>query len=163
MKRIIFLLTLGLVFASCEKKNSTTEELQPEQTTTEFRVAGEMTIQIGPNPYVAHDTMVVKVDEKEQVMTIEMQQIKFSDRMPGLDIYADNMPYMNNNNTLLVEQDTVVLTFGPERRPYTDCPLANFRDTLDLNNRQMRFNCTFAHKDKEMGDMPARFVGKFIK
>ena len=158
MKRIIFFLTICLVFAACEKK----EEVKEQPKTTEYRVAGTLAIQMGPNSFANPDTMVVTVDEKQQVLSVAMLQVKFSDKMPvALDVFADNLPYRNNNNTLLVEQDTVVLTWGPERAPYMDCPLANFRDTLDLNNRQMRFNCTFVHK--KMGDMPARFEGDIIQ
>lgn len=158
MKRIIFFLTICLVFAACEKK----EEVKEQPKTTEYRVAGTLAIQMGPNSFANPDTMVVTVDEKQQVLSVAMLQVKFSDKMPvALDVFADNLPYRNNNNTLLVEQDTVVLTWGPEHAPYMDCPLANFRDTLDLNNRQMRFSCTFAHK--KMGDMPARFEGDIIQ
>ncbi|MBR1515698.1 MAG: hypothetical protein IJ621_02990 [Paludibacteraceae bacterium] len=158
MKRIIFFLTICLVFAACEKK----EEVKEQPKTTEYRVAGTLAIQMGPNSFANPDTMLVTVDEKQQVLSVAMLQVKFSDKMPvALDVFADNLPYLDNNNTLLVEQDTVVLTWGPEHAPYLDCPLADFRDTLDIASEEMRFNCTFAHK--KMGDMPARFVGKFIK
>jgi hypothetical protein len=162
MKRILFFLTLCLVFASCEKKNEEPGGTDQQPKTSEYRVAGTMTIQIGQNPFAAKDTMVVTVDEKQQVLSVAMLQVKFSDKMPvGLDVFAEEMPYKKNGNLLLVEQDTVVLTLGPERKPYEVCPLANFRDTLDVTNKQMRFNCTFAHK--KMGDMPARFEGAFIQ
>ena len=158
MKRILFFLTICLVFAACEKK----EEVKEQPKTTEYRVAGTLAIHMGPNSFANPDTMVVTVDEKQQVLSVAMLQVKFSDKMPvALDVFADNLSYLNNNNTLLVEQDTVVLTWGPEHAPYLDCPLANFRDTLDLTNRQMRFNCTFAHK--KMGDMSARFEGDIIQ
>ena len=159
MKRIIFFLTLCLMFASCEKGNN--EPAQQEQP-SEYRIAGQLSIQVGPASFVNTDTMVVTVDDKQQLLTIEMLQMKFSDKMPvGLDVYAENLPYQKSGKLILVNQASVILTWGPEHAAYTDCPLTDFRDTLDIPNRQMRFNCTFSHA--RLGDMPARFEGSFIQ
>ncbi len=157
MKRIIFFLTLGLVLASCEKKQDVTQT----QPSSEYRIAGTMSVQAGKEPFVAQDTMLVVVDAENQTLIIGMQKVQFTERMPKMDIYTEDVSYEQVGQLLVVEQDTVIMTWGPERVPYADCPVAHLKDTIDLQAKTMRFTCTFAHK--QFGDMPAAFSGSFVE
>ena len=162
MKRILYFLTLCLVFASCEKKEevTTSGSTTPQTQESTYRVAGTLTVQSGETPFVAEDTLTFFMLE-DKTMVIGMPGVKFAERMPAMDIFTDTFAYqLLSAERIAFQQDTVQMMMGEGRILYPDCPIANLVGEMNLSDGQTQFSCTFAHK--RMGDMPATFIGRIL-